>query len=216
MGKRARNIYFSSDWHIGHANVINFSNRPFNDVHHMSESLVKRYNATVQETDVCYFLGDMGYNSDHLRKVMVRLNGTKILILGNHDKKRQAMMNSGFDAVLNSGSMYIQGELVTMSHCPLRGVYRENTEGMRGCDGTENWHREKDHDQFSLENKGQFHLHGHCHAPNSGKSEVQLDRQWDVGVDGNGYRPVSISEVESWIVKTLRKEKNEDRSAGSE
>ena len=207
MGKRTRNIYYTADWHIGHDNVLRFDNRPFKNMSHMCESLIKRFNATVREEDVTYFVGDMGFGTDKMRSVIERLNGTKILILGNHDKKRQAMMNAGFDAVLHAASMYISGELVTITHCPLRGVYREDTSDMNGSDGTESWHKEHKHIQFSIEDTGQFHLHGHIHSPNSGKSTKILGRQYDVGIPANNYLPVSISTIESWIVKTLRKEK---------
>lgn len=207
--KRTRNIFFTSDWHLFHHNCLEFDNRPFQDVNHMAESLIKRFNSVVRDQDVCYFLGDMGFSGDSIKKVIDRLNGTKILILGNHDKKQQAMMNAGFDAVVHSISMYIANELVTMTHCPLRGIKREDTTGMNGCDGTENWHKEYKHTQFSIEDQGQFHLHGHVHSPNRGKSEKILGRQMDLGVVAWGYRPVSISEIESWIAKTLREEKND-------
>lgn len=210
MGKRTRNIFFSSDFHIGHKNSLEFDNRPFKDLDHMHESLIKRFNACVGENDVCYFLGDMGFGPD-VKKVVDRLNGTKILILGNHDKKMQAMMNSGFDAVMNSATIYIMGEKVTLSHCPLRGVFREDTTGMHNFTEGENWHKEFRHVQFSIEDEGQFHLHGHTHAPNGGKSEVKLNRQWDVGVPGNGFSPVSISQVESWIFITKRNEKEDSK-----
>ena len=81
MGKRTRNIYFSADWHIGHDNVLRFDNRPFKDMDHMCEALIKRFNATVKEEDVTYFAGDMGFGSDKMRSVINRLNGTKIFIL---------------------------------------------------------------------------------------------------------------------------------------
>ena len=204
MGKRTRNIYFTSDWHLNHANSLVFDSRPFNDVTHMTEGLIKRFNAQVREEDVCYFLGDMGFGD--VKSVMDRLNGTKILILGNHDKKQQAMMNQGFDAVMYNSSLYIGGEHVTMTHCPLRGVYREDTSGMKNSDGTENWHNEAKNHKYSVENEGQFHLHGHIHSPNKGKSQKILGRQYDVGVPANGYGPVSIGVIESWIVKTKRSE----------
>jgi len=170
----------------------------------MAEGLIKRFNAQVREEDVCYFLGDMGFGD--VKSVMDRLNGTKILILGNHDKKQQAMMNQGFDAVMYNSSLYIGGEHVTMTHCPLRGVYREDTSGMKNSDGTENWHNEAKNHKYSVENEGQFHLHGHIHSPNKGKSQKILGRQYDVGVPANGYGPVSIGVIESWIVKTKRSE----------
>lgn len=172
----------------------------------MEEALIRNYNANVPEEAVCYFLGDMGFcGSEALRSVISRLNGTKILILGNHDKKQNSMYNAGFDAVLNSASMFIQGQLVTMSHCPLLGVYRENTEGMRNSDGTENWHGETNskYSPYTIPDRGQIHLHGHIHSPNGGKSKKIEGRQMDIGVDANNYRPVHLSEVESFIAKYI-------------
>ena len=209
MGKRTRNIYFTSDWHIGHANVLIFDNRPFKDLDHMHESLIKRFNANVRDQDVCYFLGDMGFGNEQTKKVIDRLNGTKILIRGNHDRKQQAMMNCGFDAVIDSASMHIQNERVTLSHCPLRGVFREDVTSMRKFVEGELWHGESRNQEFSVENKGQFHLHGHIHSPNGGISTRISGRQMDVGVPGNNYIPVSISQIESWIHLTKRNEKED-------
>lgn len=199
-----KKIYFTSDWHIGHKAVIEFSKRPFRDVDHMSRVLVNNYNSTVGSQDICYFLGDMGMTSgEEIKKVIKQLHGTKILVQGNHDKKgRQFWMDCGFVAVQNAASIVIAKNMVTMSHCPLVGVFREDTTDMRGASPGENWHKERRHGPFySVPDFGQFHLHGHTHAPNRGKSKVKLDKQWDIGVDGNNYRPVSISQVESWIAK---------------
>lgn len=207
MSSRTRNIFFTSDWHIGHASVLKFDNRPFRDLKHMHSSLIKRFNSCVREQDVTYFLGDMGLcNNETLKSVIDKLNGTKVLILGNHDKKTQAMMNLGFDCVVHSCSMYIANELVTLTHCPLRGITREDTTGMHSYDEEEHWHGEKRYPQFSIKNEGQFHLHGHIHSPNDGRSKKILDRQYDVGLPANKYMPVSISTIESWIVRTKDKE----------
>lgn len=206
------NTYFTSDWHVGHANIIKFSNRPFRDVDHMHRVLVNNYNASVRINDVCYFLGDMGmHQGEAIKEIMKQLNGTKILIMGNHDKKgRQFWYECGFSAVMYSSSLRIAKNTVTMTHCPLYGVWRENTLGMRGIDpdNPPNWHGEEKQYQngFAIKDDGQFHLHGHIHSPNSGKSVKILDRQYDVGVDANNYRPVSMSTIESWIAKYGRED----------
>lgn len=206
--KNRKPIFFTSDWHIGHANSILFDKRPFSNLEIMHKSLIARYNAQVPSWGICYFLGDIGVgSSEECQRVLRQLNGTKVLILGNHDKKLHAMHLAGFDAVLNEAAMYIQGERVTMTHCPLRGLFRENVEGMKGAHAGQNWHGEHKQIEFSIENQGQFHLHGHIHSPNSGKSQKILGRQFDVGVPANNYRPVSISEIESWIVKTKEAER---------
>lgn len=198
-------IFFTSDWHIGHANSIEFDNRPFRDLEHMHKVLVNNYNAIVPENGICYFLGDIGMtNMETLKDIIGSLNGTKVVVLGNHDGNVNRMYNMGFDVVLYSATLYIAGEKVTLSHCPLRGVFREDVTGMRGAVEGENWHKESKHVKFSVENEGQYHLHGHCHSP---KETMKLDKQWDISVVGNDYRPVSISAVESWISKYKMKER---------
>jgi calcineurin-like phosphoesterase family protein len=201
--KNRKAIFFTSDWHIGHANVLAFDNRPFKDLDEMHKALVRNYNATVPECGVCYFLGDIGMGTvEVVREVISQLNGIKVLVRGNHDRKMHSCYELGFDVVLNEAAIYIQNERVTMTHCPLRGTFREDVMGMKGIVGTENWHGEYKQKEFSIENRGQYHLHGHIHSPNGGKSQKILGRQYDVGVPANRYRPVSISEIESWIVKT--------------
>lgn len=195
-------IFFTSDWHIGHVKSLEFDKRPFKDLHEMHESLVIRYNSTVPDNGICYFLGDVGNKTEDIRKVVTRLSGLKVLILGNHDKGMTTMYNCGFDVVLYSASIYIGDRRVTMSHCPLTGLFREDTSHIGKSIG-ENWHgenREK-HRKSSLTNEGQFHLHGHIHSrKDKPQSQKILDKQYDVGVTANNYTPVSISQIESWVM----------------
>ena len=199
-------IFFSSDWHIGHANVIKFDNRPFKDCDHMHRVLINNFNSTVPPGSVTYFLGDMGLcSSGLLAKVISELNGTKVLVSGNHDKGSNSMYLNGFDVVVNGAVLYIANQRVTLSHCPLKGVFRENTSGMTNSTGDENWHGEEKNHKFTFSDEGQFHLHGHIHSSEAktkaGKSQKILNKQYDVGCVANNYRPVSIDSIESWIAK---------------
>lgn len=204
MSKNRKSIFFTSDQHFFHKNCIDFDNRPFKDVDHMHRVLINNYNHTVPEDGICYFVGDFSMgNSEQTKEILSKLNGTKILIIGNHDAGINSMYSKGFDVVLNTATICIAGEMVTISHCPLRGVFRENTEGMRGAKEGENWHGESRHQKFSLEDTGQFHLHGHLH---SSKEDCKLGRQYDIGVVANNYYPVSLSQVESWIAEVKRNE----------
>jgi calcineurin-like phosphoesterase family protein len=205
-------MWFTSDWHIGHANAIKFDQRPFKDLDHMHETLIAKFNKAVSPTDTTWFLGDMGSDMAAVTKVMQRLNGRKILLWGNHDKSFGAMYNAGFDLVLYSASLSIHGQKVTLSHCPLRDTWREDLSHI-DPKSKEPWHghdRPK-HRMCSVPNEGQFAIHGHIHsAPWKTTCSKTLGRQMDVGVVGNNYRPYHIGEIESWIVKTLEKEaKNE-------
>lgn len=79
-------IFFTSDTHYGHANVIKYCNRPFRDIVEMREVLINSWNAAVGPADLVYHLGDFSFHEREVATVLPRLNGRKILILGNHDK----------------------------------------------------------------------------------------------------------------------------------
>lgn len=199
-------MFATSDWHLGHAKSIVFDKRPFRDLDHMHQSLINNYNKTVPTNGICYFLGDMGMlGPEAMRAIISQLNGLKVLVLGNHDKGVLSMHNHGFDLVLYGAVTQIQGQRLTMSHCPLKGLYREPTdhflkEEHRGL----NWHGEHKNDAYTFSNEGQFHLHGHIHSgPAAEGKETILGRQMDIGAPGNKYRPVSFSHIESWIMRTL-------------
>lgn len=52
------NIYFTSDHHLGHENIIKFTNRPFDSVEDMDQELIKRRNSGVNTYDKMYDLSD--------------------------------------------------------------------------------------------------------------------------------------------------------------
>lgn len=204
-----KNVYFTSDLHIGHEKSIEFDQRPFRNLDHMHEVLINNFNSTVRMYDICYFLGDVGFGGDITKQVIRELNGSKILIMGNHDKKgHQYWYECGFTAVMNFGAIHIAGELVTMSHCPLPGVWREDVTGMKGAVEGENWHGERKHTgRFTVPNVGQFHCHGHIHSgPHRKDKQTILGRQMDVGVVANKYRPVGINAINSFISLQKAKE----------
>lgn len=202
-----KSIHFTSDLHLGHANSIVFDQRPFKDLDHMHRVIINNWNAQVPENGLVYVLGDVGLQSATLTtEILAKLNGTKVLVRGNHDKGIQSGYNIGFDVVLNGAILYIAGHRVTLTHCPLRGVFREDVTGMRNSKPDEMWHGESRHEQYSVPNEGQFHLHGHIHS-GPANNKLKIDgRQFDVGLPANNYRPVHISQIESWISTTVQNE----------
>jgi len=95
------NTFFTSDHHLGHANIIRFEplNRVdergvmFESVNQMDEFLIERWNEVVGLDDLVYHLGDASYKRETLRAVLPRLNGRKILICGNHDPYFERMVS---------------------------------------------------------------------------------------------------------------------------
>jgi len=204
--KPRKNIFFTSDWHVGHAKVLEFDKRPFRDLDHMHSVLINNYNSSVTDNDVCYFLGDVGLaKGETVKEVISKLNGTKVLLLGNHDRNTFSMYDHGFDVVLNTAVFYLGEKRISMSHCPLPGIKREDVTGMKGAKEGENWHGEFKQIRFtSHDNTVDFHVHGHIHSGPHCNKEVFTDKQMDVGVAANQYRPVSLSTIESWIVSVSK------------
>lgn len=87
------NHFLISDTHFGHKGVTEFLNydgsklRPWDNVEEMDEALVSNWNKVVGPKDRVYHLGDVAMNNRCLDTVS-RLNGIKILIMGNHDNNK--------------------------------------------------------------------------------------------------------------------------------
>lgn len=88
-------IFFVSDHHFGHANILKFKRldgvtpvRSFSSVEEMNEHMIQQHNKVVGDDDDVYFGGDVTFDSQTFHRVMPRLKGKKRLILGNHDHLR--------------------------------------------------------------------------------------------------------------------------------
>ncbi len=94
-------LYFTADQHYYHKNIIKYCNRPFKDAREMNEELIRLHNEVVQSEDTVIIVGDFGLASrEKLEKIVHRLNGTKHLVLGNHDTYRpHTYLDIGFASV---------------------------------------------------------------------------------------------------------------------
>jgi calcineurin-like phosphoesterase family protein len=114
------NVYFTSDHHFGHKNILKFESRPFEDVHQMNEAMIQRWNSVVGNGDTIFHLGDFSFlNFDATKDILARLNGYKILILGNHDRGRGRSwwLNAGFDEVSEYPLIY--KDFFFLTHEPM-------------------------------------------------------------------------------------------------
>ena len=138
--------WFTSDTHLGHANIIKHCARPFGTVQEMDAALIAAWNAMVGEDDDIWHLGDFSYRSakaaaDYLR----RLNGRKHLVWGNHDSE-QSKTAAGWVSSQAYAEITVDGTPVVLFHYGLR-----------------TWRRV---------GRGAIHLYGHSHGnlPGDGQS----------------------------------------------
>ena len=89
-------VYFTSDHHFGHRNVIEFCGRPFVNCEDMQESLIERHNEVVKPGDLVYILGDMFWRStskEEATDILNRMNGQKYYVWGNHEETMRDLQN---------------------------------------------------------------------------------------------------------------------------
>ena len=113
-------VYMISDHHFGHKQMIDFESRPFNDVEEMTATMIERWNEVVGKEDKVFHLGDFSFlNLERTREIVGRLNGYKVLILGNHDRGRSRSwwLEAGFDEVSEHPIVY--GGFFFLSHEPM-------------------------------------------------------------------------------------------------
>lgn len=114
--------FLIADTHFGHKNIINFIKsdgtklRNFISIYDHDEYIIEKWNSVVKPEDKVYHLGDVGFkNWTQLEYVMSRLNGTKVLIKGNHDNHKLSQYAQVFKDVR---AIHVLDKLV-LSHVPL-------------------------------------------------------------------------------------------------
>ncbi len=200
-------IFFTSDLHFFHANVIKYCARPYSSVEEMNEMLVKNWNEVVGPEDTVYCLGDFSMAFRPVETFTARLNGKKFLVPGNHDfchsyhkksrteEKRKIWLKSyedlGWTVLPEQTTLEIPGvATVNMCHHPYHLVANENYE-----DKYERWRPKDD---------GRWLLCGHVHE----KWKV-VGRMINVGVDQWDYKPVALTEIEKIICTSSTEQSKE-------
>lgn len=171
--------FFTSDLHFGHANVINFCQRPYSSVKEMNEAIINQWNSQITAKDDVYVLGDVGINKKTAldSNLISKLNGKKHLILGNHDYGFSRLHDGKqFDSICNkyinvgwfsvgimSSVLLKNGKSCILTHLPPSNEYDSR------------------YSQYKVTNLSHFtHLSGHLHCHYRKKGNLI-----DVGFDGD-------------------------------
>lgn len=173
-------IFFTSDTHFNHKNIIKYCNRPYETVEEMNDALIHNWNSVVNDGDVVYHLGDFGFGKyESLKLIYNQLNGYKVLVKGNHDELD--VLNIEWNDFCET-----RLSLKISRHKELNmDVYFPSTTQPNFI-----------LDHFPIESwqgkeKGAIHLHGHTH--NTLKNIIP--NRMDVGVDACNYFPISLEQV---------------------
>lgn len=188
-------IFFSSDHHFGHNNIIQYCNRQFRSVEEMNDAMVEYWNETVTPNDEVYYLGDFSLRYEYFKMFCPRLKGKIFFVPGNHDQcwgksswteeKRATRIkmyeDCGVAVLPKILTKNFEGTHFVLSHLPYGGA-RETDE--------------RDFGKHHPKDEGSYLLHGHVH--NAWKKN---GRQINVGADVWNFRPVSLKQIHELIDK---------------
>lgn len=112
------NIFFTSDTHFNHKNIIKYCNRPFNSIEEMNKVLIENWNNKVKKFDTVYHLGDFCFgNLNDALYFRDKLNGNIFLIRGNHDK---TACNKLYTYIYDIYELKKNNNSIIMCHYPMR------------------------------------------------------------------------------------------------
>lgn len=184
-------LFFTSDTHFGHQNILQYSQRPFKSVEEMDRVLIDNWNNAVAKDDTVYHLGDFAFGEPkRIKEVVNQLNGNIVLIKGNHDRHPEKLTDV-FGGIYEQLMLKVGGQRVLLNHYPYlcyAGTYNS-------CRAT-------------------WQLFGHLHLkPNGTGADFErivnsFPFQYDVGVDLNGYAPVSWQKVRERILFQIQNKTN--------
>lgn len=167
------NIFFVSDTHFNHANILKFLDKDgkrfrgdiFSSVEEMNEVMIQNWNNKVGQYDKIYHLGDVYFGSDEQAdQILGRLNGKKRLIPGNHDEGyRGSPLYKHFEKIKG----WFQDKDFIYTHIPMR------------------------EDQIrSRNNAMRKNVHGHIH-----QNKLDSENHICICVEHTNYTPVNIDEI---------------------
>ncbi len=79
-------VRFIGDLHFSH--VFMADHRKFQDTFYHDEHIIDMWNRTVHKKDLTFILGDISIGNNNAYKLLPRLKGRKVVILGNHDPRQ--------------------------------------------------------------------------------------------------------------------------------
>ena len=182
-------LFFCSDSHYSHYNICKYCHRPFQSRSEMDQTLIKNWNEVVPEDGIVVHCGDfmLPHNEDikEYNKYLNRLNGRVLLLRGNHDLASLDWVSDKLIAVRDQAMIVVDGVKIFAQHYPCAAF------------------------------NGDYHVYGHIHTLADGTcygidgdvTKVMGKNTYDVGVDQNGYTPVSYWQ----LCDIFRKKMNNDR-----
>jgi len=135
--------------------------------------MANNWNNKVAENDLVYMLGDIALccSVDWICDLLKKLNGEKVLILGNHDSrlKRYSLFQNQFQSINKQYIIEYANQNILLTHWKSTMIDRSI--------------------------QANFYCHNHS---KTNEYKVENVIYYNVGVDANKFAPVEINEIHAW------------------
>lgn len=171
---------FSSDWHLSHNNVINWSKRPFDSIEQMNDTIIQNMINATQGGDDFYFLGDLSWDQNVTKDFFARwpYNVNFHWILGNHEKKQWKKFESKCASISMLKEININKTMVVLCHYPML-----------------TWNKS---------HYNSWMLYGHHHKNSHGREKIDklaTGKMLNVNVEFHHYNPWTEEELIQYMSK---------------
>lgn len=180
----AAKIWLTSDLHFNHDREFIWKARGFTSVSEMNEEIIRRFNSVVGAEDTLYILGDAMLGGQDLGglDMIMKLNGNKIIIAGNHDTNSRVASYRAKDLqVYDALRLNHRGYHFYLSHYPTITSNLEK-ESLKQCT---------------------LNLFGHTHQTCNFYNDMPF--MYHVGVDSHDCYPIEIDA----IIEEMKEKVNE-------
>ena len=164
-----KKLFFISDTHFCHKNIIAHTHRPFDNVQQMTQTIIDNWNRVVTDEDQIIFLGDfvMGVKDHKLVSAHLYecLNGIKIFIAGNHDSEEKR--SDAFQWLDGICETEYRGHKLRLNHYP--------------------------HTKEELK-EGFMHFHGHSHSYTR-VHQISSFNLYNVACEALNYTPILFEDM---------------------
>ena len=165
--------YYTSDLHLGYEKILSLCKRPYSTIEEMNEAIIRNFNEVLDKDDILMILGDVSCYGVNPAGLLSRINGKKVLIIGNHDAEplHHRSFRKEFIDIRDHELIRDNDTKIFLNHYPLAewdGYY-----------------------------KGIWHFYGHVHNSDQGAGFYMqyYPTAVNVGVDLNDFKPKTAKEL---------------------
>lgn len=167
-----KDFYITSDTWFGRPQILQIANRPFANIEEMNATLIKNWNKKVKKTDVVFHLGNFAWDPVTARSVLKKLNGKIYFLQGNEDSALEEIIEDFPNAEFMSQMIAELVEFDTIiCHYPLA--------------------------EWNGKDCGTIHMHGHTVF--SHKTNLTIERRFNVCTDYWGFSPINYLTLKDFI-----------------